>query len=36
VQECTSRALLPPQYREMDRAEITRRVRELKVQLEER
>ena len=36
VQECTSRALLPPQYRDMDRAEITRRVRELKAQLEER
>jgi SpoVK/Ycf46/Vps4 family AAA+-type ATPase len=35
VQECTSRELLPPQFREMPREQITRRVRELKALLEE-
>ena len=30
VQECTSRNLLPPEYRDMDREAITRRVEELK------
>ena len=29
VLECTSRELLPPKYREMDRAEVARRAREL-------
>ncbi len=29
VLECTSRSLLPPKYREMDRAEIARRAKEL-------
>lgn len=33
VQECTSRRLLPEKYRHMDRGEITRRVRELKLLL---
>jgi len=35
VQECTSRELLPEQFRNMGRDEITRRVRELKMLLEE-
>jgi hypothetical protein len=35
VQECTSRELLPEKFREMERDLITRRVRELKVLLEE-
>jgi SpoVK/Ycf46/Vps4 family AAA+-type ATPase len=35
VQECTSRALLPETFRNMDRDDITRRVRELKMILEE-
>jgi len=34
VQECTSRALLPAQYRIMERDAITRRVRELKGMME--
>jgi AAA+ superfamily predicted ATPase len=36
VQECTSRALLPEAFRTMERDEITRRIRELKLLLEER
>ncbi|HLT28581.1 MAG TPA: AAA family ATPase [Myxococcaceae bacterium] len=36
VQECTSRSLLPEQYRGMERDAISRRVQELKVLLEER
>ncbi|MFZ5470627.1 MAG: ATP-binding protein [Myxococcota bacterium] len=36
VQECTSRDLLPEAFRHMERDEITRRVRELKLLLEER
>ena len=36
VQECTSRELLPEEFRKMDRDEVTRRVRELKMLLEER
>ena len=36
VQECTSRDLLPDAYKDMDRAFITRRVRELKELLAER
>lgn len=36
VQECTSRDLLPEAYRNMDRDDITRRIRELKLLLEER
>lgn len=36
VQECTSRELLPEDFRKLDRDEITRRVRELKMLLEER
>ncbi|HEX8700289.1 MAG TPA: AAA family ATPase [Myxococcaceae bacterium] len=35
VQECTSRELLPEPFRNMDRDDITRRVRELKMLLEE-
>jgi SpoVK/Ycf46/Vps4 family AAA+-type ATPase len=35
VQECTSRELLPETFRSMDRDEITRRVRELKMLLEQ-
>jgi len=35
VQECTSRELLPEQFRAMGRDDITRRVRELKMLLEE-
>ncbi|MFN7997270.1 MAG: AAA family ATPase [Bryobacteraceae bacterium] len=31
VLECTSRSLLPPKYRDMDRAEIIRRARELQL-----
>lgn len=31
VLECTSRALLPEQYRDMDREDVVRRVRELKL-----
>jgi AAA+ superfamily predicted ATPase len=31
VLECTSRSLLPPKYREMDRAEIARRAKELEL-----
>ena len=29
VLECTSRSLLPPKFREMDRAEVARRAKEL-------
>jgi SpoVK/Ycf46/Vps4 family AAA+-type ATPase len=36
VQECTSRELLPETYRTMERDSITRRIRELKLLLEER
>ncbi|WP_044196057.1 ATP-binding protein [Hyalangium minutum] len=36
VQECTSRELLPEEFRKLDRDEVTRRVRELKMLLEER
>jgi AAA+ superfamily predicted ATPase len=36
VQECTSRELLPEIYRTMERDTITRRIRELKLLLEER
>jgi len=36
VQECTSRELLPEVYRTMERDSITRRIRELKMLLEER
>ncbi|HZX43015.1 MAG TPA: AAA family ATPase [Myxococcaceae bacterium] len=36
VQECTSRELLPEVYRTMERDSITRRIRELKLLLEER
>jgi SpoVK/Ycf46/Vps4 family AAA+-type ATPase len=36
VQECTSRELLPDVYRTMERDSITRRIRELKLLLEER
>jgi SpoVK/Ycf46/Vps4 family AAA+-type ATPase len=36
VQECTSRELLPEVYRTMERDVITRRIRELKLLLEER
>jgi AAA+ superfamily predicted ATPase len=36
VQECTSRELLPEVYRTMERDTITRRIRELKLLLEER
>jgi hypothetical protein len=36
VQECTSRALLPEIYRSMERDTVTRRIRELKLLLEER
>ncbi|MBI3181007.1 MAG: ATP-binding protein [Myxococcales bacterium] len=36
VQECTSRELLPETFREMPRDQVTRRIRELKVLLEER
>ena len=36
VQECTSRELLPEVYRTMERDRITRRIRELKMLLEER
>jgi SpoVK/Ycf46/Vps4 family AAA+-type ATPase len=32
VLECTSRALLPAKYREMDRSEVARRARELMLQ----
>ena len=35
VQECTSRALLPEEFRTMGRDDVTRRVRELKMLLEE-
>ena len=35
VQECTSRELLPEVYRTMERDSITRRIRELKLLLEE-
>lgn len=35
VQECTSRELLPEQFRTMERDDVTRRVRELKMLLEE-
>jgi hypothetical protein len=35
VQECTSRELLPEGFRRMDRDFVTRRVRELKMLLEE-
>lgn len=33
VQECTSRELLPEKYRHMNRAEVSRRIRELKLLL---
>jgi hypothetical protein len=36
VQECTSRELLPPNFQKLERDEVTRRIRELKVLLEER
>jgi len=36
VQECTSRALLPEAFQKLGRDEVTRRIRELKVLLEER
>ena len=36
VQECTSRALLPETFAKMDRDFITRRIRELKLVMEER
>src|SRR5262249_57678191 len=36
VQECTSRELLPENFRTMDRDLITSRIRELKTMLEER
>lgn len=36
VQECTSRELLPEQFRTMERDQVTRRIRELKLLLEER
>jgi SpoVK/Ycf46/Vps4 family AAA+-type ATPase len=36
VQECTSRELLPEVYRSMERDTVTRRIRELKLLLEER
>jgi SpoVK/Ycf46/Vps4 family AAA+-type ATPase len=36
VQECTSRELLPEVFQKLERDEVTRRVRELKVLLEER
>jgi AAA+ superfamily predicted ATPase len=36
VQECTSRELLPEVYRMMERDTVTRRIRELKLLLEER
>jgi SpoVK/Ycf46/Vps4 family AAA+-type ATPase len=36
VQECTSRELLPEVYRTMERDTVTRRIRELKLLLEER
>ena len=36
LQECTSRALLPESFRRLDRDYITRRIRELKLLLEER
>ncbi|HEY3450897.1 MAG TPA: AAA family ATPase [Myxococcales bacterium] len=35
VQECTSRELLPENYRKLDRAFVTQRIRELKALLEE-
>jgi SpoVK/Ycf46/Vps4 family AAA+-type ATPase len=35
VQECTSRELLPEEFRKMNRDDVTRRVRELKMLLEE-
>lgn len=36
VQECTSRELLPEEFRKMGRDDVTRRIRELKMLLEER
>jgi ATP-dependent 26S proteasome regulatory subunit len=36
VQECTSRALLPEAFQQLEREFVTRRVKELKVLLEER
>lgn len=36
VQECTSRELLPENFQKLERDEVTRRIRELKVLLEER
>jgi hypothetical protein len=35
VQECTSRELLPEEFRKMNRDDVTRRVRELKMLLEQ-
>jgi hypothetical protein len=35
-EECTSRELLPPNFQKLERDEVTRRIRELKVMLEER
>ena len=35
VQECTSRELLPESFRRLDRDHVTRRIRELKMLLEE-
>jgi SpoVK/Ycf46/Vps4 family AAA+-type ATPase len=36
VQECTSRDLLPEEFKKLDRAHVTLRIRELKIQLEEK
>ena len=35
VQECTSREILPPRYREMERGAVLARIRELKSMLAE-
>jgi hypothetical protein len=35
VLECTSRSLLPAKYREMDRAEVARRAKELALLIRE-
>ncbi len=36
VQECTSKALLPENFAQMEREQITRRIQELKLLLAER
>ena len=36
VQECTSKALLPEQFAKLDRDFVTRRIKELKLLMEER